>query len=207
MEVDQSLGLKRDTWYDKLIVYTAVGLFALTIVLATTQVLIRQLNIRFLGSMYWTEPAARFVLIVATYIGAAVATRNREHISIKFILERIETRWPYAGSVLRVVVVLVTLTFLAVALYGTLTSTVSDWRTSIGGISFVTSGVLYLGISIGLLLMVFYDVLNLREEARFLLGDEERRPSGEEESRTEPSHETSETRDEIAESAPDEGGE
>ncbi|XVH33426.1 TRAP transporter small permease (plasmid) [Haloferacaceae archaeon DSL9] len=174
MEVDQSLGLNRDTWYDRVILYTATALFALTIALATVQVLVRQLNIQFLGSMYWTEPAARFVLIVATYLGAAVATRNREHISIKFILERIEVRWPSVGVLLRAFVVVITLIFISVALYGTLTSAVSDWRTSIGGIAFVTSGVLYLGISVGLFLMIFYDVLNLKEDLQAFFSEEER---------------------------------
>ncbi|GAD52507.1 hypothetical protein MBEHAL_1267 [Halarchaeum acidiphilum MH1-52-1] len=135
-----------------------IVLFAAVVVLATVQVLVRTLEIDAFGPMAWTEPAARFTLIVGTYMGAAVATRNREHISIRFLNDRLRRRWPSLGAALNIAVILITLAFLAVALYGTVQNVASGWHTSIGGLASVTAGHVYLGIGVGLTLMVLYEL-------------------------------------------------
>lgn len=161
MEIDQSLDLKRDNIFDRIVLYAATGLFTLTIVLTTLQVFIRWLNLPTFGFLHWTEPAARFVLIVATYMGAAVAVRNNEHIAIRFLLDRL-TNWnPRVGNAVKILGQLVVIGFLLVALWGTVLTTLSDWTTSIGGIGSVTSGHLYLGIGIGIGLMLVYAVVEL----------------------------------------------
>lgn len=164
MEFDQSLDLKTDTWFDRIVLYLGTGLFALTVVLATIQVAVRVFDLPTWGTMYWTEPLARFVLIVATYIGAAVATRNNEHVSIKFIQEKIADRSPRLARALRLVNAAIVLVFLVVAFRGTAESAIDDWGTSIGGIDFVTSGVLYLGITVGLFFMLAYTVIEIGSE-------------------------------------------
>jgi len=171
MEIDQSLGLKRDTLFDKVVLYTAVAMFGMTIVLATIQVVVRvfSLPIPRAVPIHWTEPAARFILIVATYLGAAVATRNDEHISIQFLTDRLKNRYTVLGKVIDVLVSAITVATVLVALYGTLTTAVSDWNTSIGGIDLVTSGNLYLGISVGLFLMLIYELLDASDNTRTLI--------------------------------------
>lgn len=156
MEIDQSLDLRQDTLFDRAVLHTATGLFTLTIVLTTLQVFIRWLNLPTFGFLHWTEPAARFILIIATYIGAAVALRNNEHISIRFLLERLRNRNPLVGRIVTILGDLIVIGFLGIALRGTAETTYVDWTTSIGGIGFVTSGHLYLGISVGLGLMLLY---------------------------------------------------
>ncbi|WP_164974758.1 TRAP transporter small permease [Halegenticoccus tardaugens] len=178
MEIDQSLDLKRDTWFDAAILYTATALFGLTIVLAAAQVFIRVFNVPTFGKMYWTEPAARFILIVATYLGAAVATRNNQHIAIRYLLDKVQERYPRVGSALTLFVGVVVLIFVSVALQGSVLSAVSDWNTSIGGISFVTSGRLYLGISVGLALMAIYELLKMKNSVVNLIGETSRDESG-----------------------------
>ncbi|WP_101297026.1 TRAP transporter small permease [Halegenticoccus soli] len=178
MEIDQSLNLKRDTWFDAAVLYTATALFGLTIVLAATQVVVRVFNIPTFGTMYWTEPAARFVLIVATYLGAAVATRNNQHIAIRYVLDKVRERYPKVGATLKLFVGIVVLVFVAVALQGSVLSAMSDWNTSIGGISFVTSGRLYLGISIGLALMAIYELLKMKDAIVSLSSGAEQDDSG-----------------------------
>lgn len=161
MEIDQSLDLKTDRLYDRAILYTATGLFILTIVLTTIQVFVRWLNLPTFGFLHWTEPAARFVLIIATYLGAAVALRNNEHIVIQFLLERIRKRSSAIGTFLDVFVNLVVIGFLTIVFRGLLERAYGDWATSIGGIGVITSGHLYLGISIGIGLMLLYALTDL----------------------------------------------
>jgi TRAP-type C4-dicarboxylate transport system permease small subunit len=161
MEIDQSLDLKRDTLFDRAVLYAATGLFTLTIVLTTMQVFIRWLELPTFGVLHWTEPAARFVLIIATYLGAAVALRNNEHISIRFLLERLTDWNPALGRAIHVLGDLIVIGFLAIALRGTIATTIGDWTTSIGGIGLVTSGHLYLGITVGIGLTLLYAVVDL----------------------------------------------
>lgn len=167
MEIDQSLDLKHEHLFDRIVLYTATGLFTVTIILTTIQVFVRLLDLPTFGFLHWTEPAARFILIVATYIGAAVAVRNNEHISIQFLLERL-TEWnPRVGLTIQVLGELIVISFLVVALQGTAITAVGDWATSIGGIGFVTAGHIYLGIAIGIALMVIYaaiDIVTLAKE-------------------------------------------
>lgn len=161
MEVDQSLDLRKDTVFDRAVLYTATGFFTLTIILTTVQVFVRWFNIPTFGFLHWTQPAAKFLLIIATYFGAAVALRNGEHISIRFLLERIEDWNTTLGRVLSIFSALVVIAFLGIALRATAVTAVNAWSTSIGGIGFVTSGYIYLGISIGIALTVLYAVADL----------------------------------------------
>lgn len=161
MEIDQSLDLKRDHLFDRIVLYSATGLFAITIVLTTIQIFVRLLDLPTFGVLHWTEPAARFILIVATYVGAAVAVRNNEHISIQFLLERLTGRKPRIGLTIQVLGELIVISFLVIALQGTTITALGNWTTSIGGIGFITAGHIYLGIAIGIALMLIYAVIDI----------------------------------------------
>lgn len=161
MEIDQSLDLKTDSLFDRAVLYTATSLFAFTIILVSIQVLIRWLNLPTFGFLHWTQPAAQYILIIGTYLGAAVALRNNEHISIRFLLERIENWSAKVGRVFRIFSNLIVIGFLGIALRATAITAVDGWSTSIGGIGFVTSGYVYLGISIGIALTMLYAITNI----------------------------------------------
>ncbi|ADJ13866.1 TRAP transporter small permease [Halalkalicoccus jeotgali] len=161
MEIDQSLELKTDHLFDKVVLYSATGLFATTIILTTIQIFVRLLDLPTFGYLHWTEPAARFILIIATYLGAAVAIRNSEHIAIQFLLERL-TKWnPRLGLAVQLLGDLIVIGFLWVAFLGTSTNAIGDWTTSIGGIGVVTAGHIYLGITVGVVLMLIYAVIDV----------------------------------------------
>lgn len=162
MEIDQTLDLRHDTILDKIVLVAAVGLFALTIVLATTQVLVRQFNVPIDAT--WTEPLARYVLIVATYFGAAMATRNREHIRMVYLLDKLEEYYPAVRSRFDLFSSIVVIGFLLFTLWGTFPATIANWSSEMGGIRFVTSGMLYLGISLGLALMLVFESIHLYED-------------------------------------------
>lgn len=162
MEIDQSLNLKQDTLLDSIVLYVATGLFALTIVLATVQVVVRTFNLPIQAQ--WTEPAARFVLIVATYFGAATASRNGEHIKMGLLLDKLEERHETVRNAFDFISFVVVVLFLLWTLRGTFTSAFNNWNTTLGGVGFVTSGRLYLGISLGLALMLLYEVANFNRD-------------------------------------------
>lgn len=171
MEIDQSLDLHRDHLFDRIVLYGATGLFTFTIFLTTIQVFVRLLNLPTYGFLHWTEPAARFVLIVATYLGAAVAIRNSEHIAIRFLLERLRGWNVRIGLTVQLLGKLIVIGFLLVAFRGTVLATIGNWTTSIGGIGIVTAGHLYLGIAIGMGLMALYALLDIVLVARGLVTD------------------------------------
>jgi len=168
MEIDQSIDLRVDNVLDRAVLYLATLLFASTVALATIQVLVRYTFVIPTELFYWTEPLARLMFIVMTYIGAAVATRNREHISIDLLLDKLETRSFRVRKALDVVNSCIVLSFLAIVLYGMFLSMQENWTSAVGGVSGVTLGHVYLGISLGILLMLIYRLQNLVEGVRSL---------------------------------------
>jgi len=163
MEADQSLSVKKENVLDKAFLYVAVALFGLTLLLTTVQVLVRQ--IPFLGfiDVNWTVPVARFTLIIMTYIGGAVATRNREHISIDLVLDWVGKFYPRLRITLNILSDFIVIAFLTIAVYGTILSTTGNWNTSVGAVSGITSGYIYLGIGIGILGMLIYELQHIYE--------------------------------------------
>lgn len=162
MEVDQSLDISQESLFDRLVLYLASGMFALMIVLATIQVLIRTFDLPVVAQ--WTEPAARFTLIVATFFGAAVASRNREHIRMTFVLNKLEERQPALKRSFDLISSVIVVAFVLFALMGTVPATINNWGSNLGGVRFVTSGMLYLGISVGLVCMLVYELQILYRE-------------------------------------------
>lgn len=158
MEIDQSLGLKQNNAFDSIVLYTATALFALTIVFTILQVTVRTFG---LGAFTWTEPFGRFTLIIGTFFGAAVATRNHEHIKIDLVLDKLTQGRPLLRRIFDSIVGIIVVIFALIAFRSTIGAAANNWTTSIGGVSGVTSGMIYLGISIGLGLMLLYEVINL----------------------------------------------
>lgn len=164
MEIDQSLAVKTDTLFDRTVLYIAMSLFVMTVVLVIVQVSLRYLPIQ-IGIGHWTEPLARYTLIVGTYFGAAVAARNREHISMYFMLERLEARLPRFHAILQLVVSIVVVGFLLVAVVASVTAAARNWGSYFGGVYIITMGQMLAFISIGLLLYLLYSLIELRDRA------------------------------------------
>ncbi len=156
MEVDQSLDLSRESLFDRIVLFFAAGMFVAMIILATVQVVVRTFSLPV--GVHWTEPAARFLLIVSTFLGAAVATRNREHIRMTFVLDKLAEHRPGIKRPFDVISSVVVVIFTLFALAGTVPATTNNWASNLGGVGFVTSGMLYLGITIGLSCMLLYEL-------------------------------------------------
>ncbi|ELY96343.1 TRAP transporter small permease subunit [Natrialba taiwanensis] len=159
MEIDQRLGLKQDTLYDTLVLYAGGLIFATTILMATLQVAIRLLNLPL--DWYWTEPVGRFALIVGTYFGAAIASRNNENIKLEFLLDRVGKRYPRVKYAADVFVLLVVVSTLAVVVYHLVLGGISNLDTQIVGLSWATLGMMFLLIAGGLGLMLVNESIKL----------------------------------------------
>lgn len=160
MAEEYTLGLRENNLFDQTLVLFATTIFALTVILATIQILVR--NIPFISGLTWTEPVARVLLIVGTYIGSAVATRNREHIKIDLLLNFAKRNFRPLYILIMIINSLLIITFLSVAIYTIISAAQTHWSTAIGGgTAYISVGQVYLLIAFGLLLMLLFEIINI----------------------------------------------
>jgi TRAP-type C4-dicarboxylate transport system permease small subunit len=164
MDVEQRLDIQQDALIDKIVVSIGTVAFALMIVLTIAQVLVRTADIQISG-IHQTESVSRVLLIVGTYFGAAVASRNGEHIVFPTILEAVGRRSVVAHRVLKIVNSVLSAAFIIVCVWAVLRTVVDSWSAELFGLP-MSSGVLYSCILVGLLCMIVYEFLNLRHQLR-----------------------------------------
>ncbi|WP_436348686.1 TRAP transporter small permease [Natronorubrum sp. FCH18a] len=162
MDIDQSLGLKKDTWYDWVVLNIATFLFILMLLLTTVQIIIRVLNLPISGGAWWTEPLARYSLMVGTYVGAAVASRNGEHIKMTIVSTQLEKRSRVIGTIVDILAQVLTIIFLIMLTYAGLRATLRNWDTSMVAVNAVQQGWVYGTITASLGMMTIYESINLR---------------------------------------------
>lgn len=153
--LDQSLNLAEDRLSDKVVLYLSIFLFTINIGMVFVHVLLRQVpTIKY----SLIPPVARYVMIVAVFFGAAVASRNQQHISISYVPEKLRERskraW-LAGFVFRKTV---TLLFLLIAVLAMFQAAVSNLGVSFGDTNLVTPFQVYTGIFLGFLVMLLYEL-------------------------------------------------
>jgi TRAP-type transport system small permease protein len=164
MEIDQRLDVAQESYLDRIVLNTTVAMFVIILVLSSLQVLIRSLSLPV--NAPWTEAGSRVMLIIATFFGAAVATRNREHIRMVYVLNKLEDRKPALREKMDLISSIVVIAFVAVALLATAPAIIWNWNVNFSGVRFVSFGHVYLGITIGLLLMLLYEVQYVYENGR-----------------------------------------
>lgn len=150
------LELKNETILDRVFIYIMVFLFTSSIVVISLQVLVRNFNIRMFGSLSWTIAVGRLCLIIGTFYGAAVATRNSEHIKIEFIIDFFNRNYPIGGKILQLLSNILNIIFLGIVIYAFGMSIFSDWNSSFAG-GVITTGQLFLLLFIGVFGMIFYE--------------------------------------------------
>ncbi|ELY63179.1 TRAP transporter small permease [Natrinema versiforme] len=162
MDIDQSLGLKRDTWYDWIVLNVATFIFILMLLLTIFQITVRVFDLPISGGAWWTEPLARYLLIVGTYGGAAVASRNGEHIKMTIVSTQLEKRAPLIGSIVDILAQVLTVVFLIMLGYAGLRASLQNWDTPMMAVGAVQQGWVYGSITVFIGMMVFYELINLR---------------------------------------------
>lgn len=155
--------LRDESIHDKLFLYGATLIFALIVVLVFVQVIVRILGIpESQIPSAALAPGARYLIIIGTYLGSIVATRNDQHIRLEIVLDRLEK---YERVYLAVILLgkVAVIGVLVVALSGTVPAISEEWQGTFGAIASISAGHLYLFISIGLFMMLVYELLNIKE--------------------------------------------
>jgi len=120
-----------------------------------TLVLLLQVFARYVVqvSIPWTEEIARYLLVFMTFTGAALALREKQHIAITFLLERLPDTPRICLELLFDVVIML---FLGAVFRGSLNMVQLTWETPAGTIPWITTGKLYLVLPFATLLMLGY---------------------------------------------------
>ncbi len=126
-------------------------------------------------SVPWTEEAARFSLILVTFWGAATALRDKEHISIPTLFEKIPEKLRLALQVVFIVGIGV---FLVYSFIGSIEMVQLTWETPVGSISWLTTGMVYLILPSGITLIMAYLVIWMVETLVLLAGSREETGKG-----------------------------
>jgi TRAP-type C4-dicarboxylate transport system permease small subunit len=124
-------------------------------------------------SIPWTEEVSRYLLVLMTFVGAALALRDRQHIAITFLLDRLSP--PHRLWVDLLFNVLIML-FLGAVFRGSVQMIELTWETPAGTIPWITTGRIYLILPFSILLMLGYLLAQVCQGARRLAG----RAAGEE---------------------------
>lgn len=104
-------------------------------------------------SVPWTEEAARYLLILVTFWGGALALREKEHITIPVLFDRLPK---ITRGVIQMVFIIAITVFLVFVFQGSLVMIKLTWNTPVGAISWLTMGRVYLILPTGVFLMIVY---------------------------------------------------
>ena len=155
-------GSSLETVFDSIVTNISLLLYTLMIIVVGLQIGARWIFEPVFGqSLPWTVNFSQFLLVYVTFIGAAVASGKREHISLDLLVTRVSDRS------LRVLIGLRTglaLIFIGVLLRGAYPLYIDNQGTSIGALPAhapFTQGWLYIPVLIGGLIIVAYSLRDL----------------------------------------------
>lgn len=95
-------------YVDRVVGVAALSLYTLMILVVGLQILTRWVLGSFIGSsLPWTVNLSQMLLVYVTFIGAAVASGKREHISLDLLSSRLSSGWIRLLAGLRSVLVIV----------------------------------------------------------------------------------------------------
>ncbi len=120
-----------------------------------TAVLMLQVLARYVlqVSIPWTEEVSRYLLMLMTFVGAALALRDRQHIAITFLLDRLtHTQRIWADLLFNVLIML----FLGAVFRGSVRMIQLTWETPAGTVPWITTGRIYLILPFAVVLMLGY---------------------------------------------------
>lgn len=161
MEINQSLHLKQDTILDRVLLGLATILFILTLIVVILQVVVRTFNLPF--ALAWTGSAARYFLVVGTYFGAAVASRNNEHIQMDIVLRKLEKLFPNLKHLFDVLVYIIVAGTGIIVTFGLYEGALGAWNSHLGDVSGLTIGMIYLAIGVGFNFMILFEMLKFKK--------------------------------------------
>lgn len=161
---------KSNSIADRALLFVLSAVFSVLVLITIVQVMVRTFNLGFLGlPTYLIEPVATVLLIVGTYLGAAVASRNGEHIKMTTIEDRLEGRRLLA---LKVVAASITILVLLIFVRGVFSAMFDEWNSAFAEVTFMRLGAIYALILVSLVLMMAFEGWNAIQTARDVMSDE-----------------------------------
>jgi TRAP-type C4-dicarboxylate transport system permease small subunit len=116
-------------------------------------------------SIPWTEEVSRYLLVLMTFVGAALALRDRQHIAITFLLDRLPaTQRLWVDLVFNVLI----MCFLGAVFRGSVRMVDLTWETPAGTLPWITTGRIYLILPFTVVLMLGYLLTQVYRGARQL---------------------------------------
>ena len=113
----------------------------------------------FLGiSASWSEDLAQFSFIFLVFIGSAAKMKDETHISISFLIDRVN---PALQRLLRIVTRLLILPFLYFLVVGSWRNIVNNWGISLSTVRWMKIGYMYTVLFITGCIMILYVLKNL----------------------------------------------
>lgn len=149
---------------DRTLDVVMIVLLAGIVVLVLVQIAQRLLP---LPTMLWTSELSRYLFVYLTFIGSALLVKEKGHIAVDLLMERMPVR--VRGAVL-ILVDLVMLAFLYVFISGIQELTLSNRGTVAATMPWFNQSYLYAGVWLGGVLMFFYVTLQLVDGVRVSLG-------------------------------------
>lgn len=133
-----------------------VGLFVLLLLLSFGQITNRFITAPLLGlSVTWTGEASRFLLVYMTFVGTVIASRDRDHVQINVFTKQLPEK---LRSLALGIVHLLTLPFIAAAVWGGYLVTKDMIGVPPGATPLITMEYVYVAIPLGFLLMGLYEL-------------------------------------------------
>jgi TRAP-type C4-dicarboxylate transport system permease small subunit len=159
-----------ESWFERMsarlgTVVAAVALVSFVGMLISTwsQVLFRHLEL----SVDWAEELARMLLLVSVFFGIAIAIREKKHIVIDFLINRLPGR---GAIVLRLVFDALILIFLAFLLRGAVTMVEVTWESYMISLNWMRTGQIYLAECVAIAVMMVYVLADVLAGIRQLKG-------------------------------------
>lgn len=156
---------------NRLLTAITLGIFTVMIAVVGLQMLARWV----IGPLFgiylpWTSSLSRLLLICLTFVGAAIASREREHVTVNLLMKYLS---PRAARALAIAQSLLVIGFLVVLLHGAVAMydlTVDRTFGALPTYPLLTNEWLYVYVIIGGILMLIYV---LRDIVSGLVGNED----------------------------------
>ncbi len=134
--------------------------FIVMVILVLLQVIFRYI-MRI--SVPWTEELARCILILITFVGGSLAIRDKQHITVTAIINKLSRKVRYYLIICFNIAISM---FLIIVFKGSIIMAKLTWETPLGSISWLTSGKLYLILPISIVIMLAYLIRQLIEDIK-----------------------------------------
>ncbi|HWU39002.1 MAG TPA: TRAP transporter small permease [Candidatus Acidoferrum sp.] len=126
-------------------------------------------------SAVWSEELARLTYVCMVFLGAGILIKDDGFIRVTVLVDRIGRR---PAAILRFITDVALIPFLAVLTWGAWTNTRLNWNTFAPTVDWLRIGYVYLVVFISGLLMLWYLLLSLIQQARSSLPAATRGPEG-----------------------------